>query len=425
MFEITVSSTGLSSVTPRQVFITTDSSLATVTTAGWLTQQKISPNVLQPTDLIWMTYAFNIATGTGTTERFTATISVNGSITLAQYVSPGDVTLPVTSGDLAAFDGTTGKIKDSGYSPSAVAGAGRNKVAAVQGATAANKIMVSTDTAGTVANNAAGGTAFNDGPIQSGTTNGTARGIVIATSPTSAKGNLQMRGSDNAGNTDTIITNAAFGQESTLTIPDVGGATGNFIMSGTTNILGQSIAGSLTLSTGSFAATTGNVIAGSSGAAGTVESFPATATTGKLTMAGVSNAGNFTVTVSNQSHAQASVHSLPDPGFATANICVNATNSPFVSGDLVKAFGTAGNLIPAGFNLRANTTAAYAGGGTSNTFTATDVSVNSIVVGVILTSTNVVAIAKIVPGAGDMAVTFTADPGANTVINYIVISNVI
>lgn len=69
----------------------------------------------------------------------------------------------------------------------------------------------------------------------------------------------------------------------------------------------------------------------------------------------------------------------------------------------------------------ANTTAAYAGGGTSNAYAATGLTVASKVSAVIRASTNAVAIAKALPGTDTLTVTFTADPGANTTVDYIAI----
>lgn len=69
----------------------------------------------------------------------------------------------------------------------------------------------------------------------------------------------------------------------------------------------------------------------------------------------------------------------------------------------------------------AGTTAAYAGGGTSNAFAATGLTVNSKVSAVIRASTNDVAIAKALPGTDTLTVTFTADPGAATTVDYIAV----
>lgn len=70
------------------------------------------------------------------------------------------------------------------------------------------------------------------------------------------------------------------------------------------------------------------------------------------------------------------------------------------------------------------TTAAYAGGGTSNAFTATGLLSTDIVVATILASTNSVSITKAAPTADTLTVTFSADPGAATTVQWIAIATV-
>lgn len=70
------------------------------------------------------------------------------------------------------------------------------------------------------------------------------------------------------------------------------------------------------------------------------------------------------------------------------------------------------------------TTAAYGGGGTSNAFVATGLVATDIVVATILASTNDVAIAKAVPTADTLTITFTADPGAATTVQWHAIATV-
>ena len=74
--------------------------------------------------------------------------------------------------------------------------------------------------------------------------------------------------------------------------------------------------------------------------------------------------------------------------------------------------------------VKRGTTAAYAGGGTSNAFTATGLVATDIVVATILASTNAVAVAKAVPSADTLTVTFSADPGADTTVQWIAIATV-
>lgn len=77
-------------------------------------------------------------------------------------------------------------------------------------------------------------------------------------------------------------------------------------------------------------------------------------------------------------------------------------------------------ISPARIIKLAGTTAVYGGGGTSNAFTVTGLLATDAVSAVIRASTNAVSIAKAVPTADTLTVTFSADPGAATTIDYIV-----
>ncbi len=81
-----------------------------------------------------------------------------------------------------------------------------------------------------------------------------------------------------------------------------------------------------------------------------------------------------------------------------------------------------GNVISLSiYNPRtiSGTTPTYAGGGTSNTFTISNMLATAVGSCVIKTSTNSVSVTKAVPADGSLAVTFSADPGAGTVLTYI------
>jgi len=164
----------------------------------------------------------------------------------------------------------------------------------------------------------------------------------------------------------------------------------------------------------------GNIQAGLSGTAGTLASFPGTAAKGSLILAAVANAGATNTTISNAAMGQASVISIPDPAGATADFVI--APAALVSGNLIKASGTAGLVADAAFFIKANVTATYGGGGTSNAFTATGLTATSIVTAVIATSTNAVSIVKAVPTSNVLTVTFSADPGAATTVYYIATS---
>jgi hypothetical protein len=101
---------------PQFKFAVFTDGLSTVTTAGYLNQGNInSATPLSNADVIAVLYSFNIQTQTGTFGIFTVNIAAsNGQITLTQWADTGNVLLPVVSGDVASFNGTSGQIQDSG-----------------------------------------------------------------------------------------------------------------------------------------------------------------------------------------------------------------------------------------------------------------------------------------------------------------------
>lgn len=127
ILHMTTDVAGQIQVNPRRVKIISTDNLATVITAGYLNNQNLFGNTIYPTDVIDMYYNWNVQTNTGTYQVFTVSMALtNGvmNITLVPAVNYGNVLLPVTSGNIAAFNGTTGQIKD--------------------GLIAANKILTST-----------------------------------------------------------------------------------------------------------------------------------------------------------------------------------------------------------------------------------------------------------------------------------------
>jgi hypothetical protein len=90
----------------------------------------------------------------------------------------------------------------------------------------------------------------------------------------------------------------------------------------------STLAFGLTLATGNVATTTGNLIAGSSGHAGTVTSFPATAGNGTLILQAVNAGGAFNTTIASGTIGQSSVITIPDPGAATSKFVLqDGTNT--------------------------------------------------------------------------------------------------
>jgi hypothetical protein len=256
----------------------------------------------------------------------------------------------------------------------------------------------------------AGGAVFA-GNVQAGLNGGPA-GALISYPATLNTGFLEIFATSAGGNFNTLITNAAIGQTTTYTLPDPGVAATNFIISGS--------AGTQNITTGNLAVTTGNLIAGSSGHAGTLTAFPATAASGSFIISATNAGGNFNTTLTSAALAQASVYTLPDTTSAAARVL--AAGAALISGNLIKSTGVAGAVVDAGFFIKAATTAAYGGGSTTNTFTANGLTAASIVTAVNLASTNSVSITKAVPGTNTLAITWSADPGAATTVSWIATS---
>lgn len=138
----------------RKRMVTTDS-LATITTAGYLNSTDLQSNPIAPSDVLDVLYSFNQQTNSGTFGIFTVSIA-NGVITLVSWANPGDVLLPVVSGDFANFNGTTGQISDAGFSPT---DATKTKVVMLNAAPTINHVAIFTNANGTVGDGGVLGTA--------------------------------------------------------------------------------------------------------------------------------------------------------------------------------------------------------------------------------------------------------------------------
>lgn len=149
-------------VFPNQKFALFGDNLATITTAGYLNSVNLESNPIASTDILQVLYNYNPVTQVGTYSPFTVTIT-NGVITLVAAVSPGDVLLPVVSGDFATFNGTTGQIKDAGYLPS---NAAATNVVMLSAAPAVGDLASFSDIHGTVqdAGIASSAVMLNDAP---------------------------------------------------------------------------------------------------------------------------------------------------------------------------------------------------------------------------------------------------------------------
>lgn len=113
--QITTNFTGEVDVFPRLVRIDTDDSYSAVTAANYLKNANKLGFTFYPSDLVELTYDNNV------TKLFTLTITPT-TITLVPLAS--NVTLPVTSGNIAMFSGTTGVLANGPVAANRVLTAG-------------------------------------------------------------------------------------------------------------------------------------------------------------------------------------------------------------------------------------------------------------------------------------------------------------
>lgn len=138
--------TGQVDINPRRVKIITTDNLATVTAAGYLNNAALQGYTVLSTDMIDIWYSYVNPNNPGIFGQMVPSI-VDGVITLVLWSNPGDVLLPVVSGDFALFNGTSGQIKDSGLSASA---SSQVYVATSPGSLTTNHLLATSDTHGTL-----------------------------------------------------------------------------------------------------------------------------------------------------------------------------------------------------------------------------------------------------------------------------------
>lgn len=184
VLSVTQAPTGLVSVTPSVLYIYTNDTYAVVTTTGYLdTYSKQNLNVFDNTE---MALVYTSDDG----PVWLRVVVTTTHISLVAPSIPGQTTLP----------------------------------------TIANHIIVSTNTAGTLANLT--GTAINNGSLQAGLPNGTP-GTLISLPGTAANGSLIIAAANAGGAFNTTISNGTMGQSSVYTLPDVVSATGRILVAAT------------------------------------------------------------------------------------------------------------------------------------------------------------------------------------------------
>lgn len=230
LLQLTRISVGQVGVKPGDVKMVTTDNYATITAAGYLNGigNQLPEVNLSPSDVIECLYSYNTLTDTGSLAYFLPTIT-NGVITLTVQGNPGDVTLPVVSGNFSVFSGTTGLMHDAGFLPS---DASKTRVVMAGSATVIGLIAHFVDVTGTIDDTA--GAVSNLGDINAGAS-GT-QGSFIAWPTTASNGSFKWAAVGNAGNfAMTVSPVSTLGQASVITVPDPGAATANFMLdAGTT-----------------------------------------------------------------------------------------------------------------------------------------------------------------------------------------------
>lgn len=214
--------------------------------------------------------------------------------------------------------------------------------------TVANQIVHATNATGTLSTDAAN--VINLGNITAGSS--AVAGSLTSFAGTGSTEFLRLAAINNTGgNFSTTISNiASVGQSQTISIPDVGAATGNFILSGLVS------GGTQHITLGALQVDAGVISSGIStgGTAGGFIAYPATTTNGSLRLVPVGNVGNFAATISNiVGLGQATVYTIPDPGAATATFILSASaGGQSVSGGFTVSTGnlavSAGTITASG-----------------------------------------------------------------------------
>lgn len=256
---------------PQFKFAVFGDSLSTVTTAGYLNTYSSEAGLpLSNADVIMTLYNFNQQTNTGSFAILTVSVaSSTGQITLADWAGGGSTQLPTIAYNAAYFVDTMGTLTS----------------AALPFGTPMN----------------VPGELTAQAQIFSGA------GYAIGSFATASGGALEMVASPNAGFFVVSITNASFGQQSQISIPDPGQSTANFVIapnalvnghlvsaSGTTGLVQDSGIASTNLMTLSGTNTmtgSGSIVAVKANGTESANAVTASGMSGKITTSSLTTAG--------------------------------------------------------------------------------------------------------------------------------------
>lgn len=284
ILNIVTSQTGLVGTLPSLAYLDTSDTEATVLTAGYLNHAvEQGTQFSLPCLAAITTRATPNAVPSVGWYRITHT-GANWSVTTPSSPTPGTVTLPTIVNHIATFTDTLGTISEdpatainggniqaglsgtAGFLSSfpatpakgslrltAVANTGDTLVTISNALHGQASVYSIPDSGAATANLllskltgtqhvTVGSFAIDAGALISGIATGGFVGKLQLFPTTASKGSLSIQAVANTGDTATIITNAAMGQATTLTIPDIGASTGGVMVS-TTPIVTKSVAG--------------------------------------------------------------------------------------------------------------------------------------------------------------------------------------
>jgi len=290
VLQATPMTVGAVGVSPREWRILTDDTFAAVTTAGYLTSLQASYGFSDGD------FAFVTTSNLGVV-MLNITVSAAGVVSLVDNADAQVITYPVTANHIAVFTATSsssstlgddatiainggslqaGLSGTAGYLASfpATAAKGSLRLTAVantgdtlvtisnaahgqasvysipdSGTPTANFIISSKSGGQTITTGgltiSAGSLAASTGSVVSGSNGGAINGSFIAYPPTASRGTFNLIAANNTADYSVTITNAAHGQSSSYSIPDVGEATGQI-----TVVTGALVSGNLMAASG-------------------------------------------------------------------------------------------------------------------------------------------------------------------------------
>ena len=318
---------GTEGYAPGTLLLNTTDNFATITAAGYMN------NIAAASSCQVRASDFVLANYNGGNSIFTISITA-GVITLVDSTINIPVTVPQGgTGDtsLTAYAVLTGGATSTSavHSIASVGTAGQvltsNGVGAfptMQNATSPGAVLLAPAADQNI-------TAHNLTVSQGNLTAGSSghAGILASFPTTAAKGSLELVAVANTGNTNTIISNAAMGQASTVSIPDPGASTANFLLDHGVNTLA---AGSRIIANKVNGTEAGNAVT-ASGMSGVITTSSLSAAAGASyaitwTNTDISTTSTILLSVQGGTNTTVSIQMHVVPGSGTATLTIYNTD---------------------------------------------------------------------------------------------------